>query len=95
MRIRVSNGGCSLIREQGDKAISKESTVGYYMKTLLNKAGGNFVRMNPSKHGLTSCQVGMIDRKAKVIYWHERYQIENAAKAFNHGKVFFLRCEAN
>lgn len=51
-----------------------------------------FVRTNPSKHGLTACTVGMIDHKADVAIWHERYQIENAATEFNRsGKVTFQR----
>jgi hypothetical protein len=50
-----------------------------------------FVRMYPFKHGLTSCRLGLIDRKAKIILWHERYAIENAAAAFNQGSVIFQR----
>lgn len=62
--------------------------------------GGNhlvpyrFVRMNPSKHGLTDCRVGLIDHKAKIILWHERYAIENAATEFNNGRVWFMRVAA-
>ena len=53
-----------------------------------------FVRLNPSRHGLTSCKVGLIDRKANIVLWHERYAIENAATGFNRGKVFFQRVDA-
>lgn len=52
-----------------------------------------FVRMNPSKHGLNSCRVGLIDHKAGIMLWHERYAIENAATEFNSGKVFFQRVD--
>lgn len=52
------------------------------------------VRFNPSRHALTSCTVGLIDRKADIILWHERYAIENAATEFNKGRVFFMRTTA-
>jgi hypothetical protein len=54
-----------------------------------------FVRMNPSKHGLTACTLGLIDHKAGIALWHERYAIENAATEFNRGKVFFQRVNDN
>ena len=65
------------------------------MKKALNMQGYRFVRLNPSKYGLTSCTVGLIDRKANIILWHERYAIENAATEFNHGKVFLMRTTAD
>lgn len=91
MRVELNASGCTLIREDGDKRISHESTVGYHMKRLLNARGWKFVRMNPSRHGLTGCKVGMIDRKRDVALWHERHQIENAATEFNRGSVWFQR----
>lgn len=93
MQIELTKSYCTLRREPGDPRISHESTVGYHMKRLLNAQGHHFVRMNPSRHGLTSCSVGMIDRKADVAIWHERYAIENAATEFNRGKVSFQRVE--
>lgn len=93
MRVELTKAGCSLIREAGDPRISHESTVGYHMKKLLNGQGYGFVRINPSNHGLTSCRVGMIDRKQKIALWHERYAIENAATEFNHGEVYFQRVD--
>jgi hypothetical protein len=91
MKVTLSNSTCTLSREPGDKRISHESTVGYHMKRELNAQGYHFVRLNPSKHGLTSCKVGLIDRKANIILWHERYAIENAATEFNRGAVGFMR----
>jgi hypothetical protein len=69
------------------------------MKKLLNDPHAlpinyKFVRMNPSKHGLTSCKVGLVDHGAGVVLWHERYAVENAATAFNGGSVFFMRTHA-
>jgi len=58
MRVELTKAGCTLYREDGDKAISHESTVGYHMKRLLNAQGHHFVRVNPSRHGLTSVQAG-------------------------------------
>lgn len=91
MRIELTSTGCTLYREPGDKALSHESTAGYHMRRLLNAAGYRFTRMNPSRHGLTACTVGMQDRRANIVLWHERYAIEAAHKAFNEGYVFFQR----
>jgi hypothetical protein len=93
MRTEMTNSGCTLIREDGDPKLYHESTVGYHMKKLLNALpiGYKFVRMNPTRHGLTSCKVGLIDHGAGIVLWHERYAIENAATEFNRGKVFFQR----
>lgn len=93
MKVNLTQTGCTLIREPGDKRISHESTVGYHMKQLLNRDGFNFVRMYPDKHGLTSCKLGLIDHKRKIALWHERYQIEDAAKEFNSGRVFLMRVD--
>lgn len=93
MKAKLTDNGCTLTREAGDKRISHENTVGYKMKQLLNAQGYNFVRMYPEKHGLTSCRLGLVDHKAKIALWHERYAIENAATEFNRGKVFFQRSE--
>ena len=93
MRIELTKSYCTLQREKGDKAISHESTAAYHMKCLLNAQGHRFVRMNPSKHGLTGCTTGLIDRKADVGLWHERYAIESAHIAFNQGSVTFQRVE--
>ena len=92
MKVELTGFGCTLTREPGDKRISHESTVGYHMKRLLNAAGGHkFVRMDPRKNGLTDCRVGLWDKANGIMLWHERYQIEDAAKAFNAGEVFFQR----
>lgn len=95
MKANLTGYGCTLIRESEDKRIAKESTVGYHMRKLLNSQGYSFVRLNPSKHGLTSCTVGMFDRKNGILLWHERYQVEDAAQAFNQGNVFFQRVFIN
>lgn len=95
MRATLTQAGCTLTREPGDKRISHESTVGYHMKRTLNAQGYHFVRLNPSRHGLTACKVGLIDRKANIILWHERYAIENAATEYNLGRVYFMRTTAD
>lgn len=93
MKAELTSSGCTLIREAGDARISHETTVVYKMKKLLNAQGHRFVRMNPSKHGLTSCTLGLIDHKAGIVLWHERYAIENAATEFNSDRVFFMRVD--
>jgi len=95
MQAKLTLAGCTLTREPGDKRLSHESTVGYKMKLALNAQGFHFVRLNPSRHGLTSCKVGLIDRKANIILWHERYAIENAATEYNTGCVYFMRTTAD
>ena len=93
MKAELDESGCVLKREAGDPRLYHESTVAYHLKRLLNAQGFHFTRMNPSRYGLTSCRVGLQDKKAKILLWHERYQIENAATEFNHGKVFLQRVQ--
>ena len=87
MRIEKSNNGVTLIREPGDKAISKESTVTHHLRRLLGRP--EWKRCYPNKIGLTGCEQGVQSKTA--IYWHERYAIEQAHKAFNAGSVFYLK----
>jgi len=91
MKATIGIGGATLYREDGDSSISHESTVGYKLKQLLNAQGFNFVRYNPSKENMTSCKLGLIDRKAGIVLWHERYAVEDAAKEFNSAKRVFLQ----
>lgn len=94
MIIKKSNAGIELIREKGDKALSAESNVTHHMRRLLNAEGnGQWVRCYPDKIGLTSCKQGLRNKKTSVIYWHDRYALEAAHKAFNAGIVFYLICE--
>jgi len=95
MKIKQGTNGIELIREPGDKALSKESTVTHHLRRLLNEAGlRRWVRFYPHKSEgcLTDCHqaVRTADKGGEIIYWHERYQIEAAHKAFNSGKVFYL-----
>jgi hypothetical protein len=88
----LTQNGCILTREDEDKRIGKESTVVFHMRNLLNAQGYKFVRMYPNKRGLTSCRLGLWDKKAAIILWHERYAIEDAAETFNKsGTVWFMR----
>jgi hypothetical protein len=62
------------------------------MRNVLNSQGHHFAHTYPARIGLTSSRLGLRDRKADIILWHERYAIEDAAEAFNtSGSVFFLR----
>lgn len=92
-QVELTASYCKLTRRAGDARISHESTVGYRMKLALNAAGFRFVRMNPSRHGLTACTLGLIDHKRGIVLWHERYAVEDAAKAYNNGEVVFQRVE--
>ena len=89
----IGKGGCTLTREAGDKRIPKESTVVFNMRNALNAQGYKFVRINPQNYGLTDCRLGLRDKKAGIILWHERYAIEDAAAEFNVGSVFFQRVD--
>jgi hypothetical protein len=93
MKATLTQSGCTLKREPGDKRIGRESTVVFHMRNALNAQGYKFVRMYPDRHGLTSCKLGLWDRKRKIMLWHERYQVENAATEFNHGEVWFQRVD--
>lgn len=90
MKATLTESSCTLTREPGDAALSHESTTAYHIKRLLNAQGYRFTRMNPSRHGLTDCRVGLWDKRRGIILWHERYQIEAAHKAFNAGGVRFM-----
>ncbi len=92
MKIIVGKNGIELIRENGDKPLSHESTVVHHIRRLLNgKDGDEWVRCHPHKMGLTDCRQGVRNIKSGTIYWHERYQIEAAHKTFNSGRVFFAK----
>lgn len=93
MNLVIGLNGVRIGRDSSDKAISKESTVTHNLRKLLNASGGPgcWVRFYPDRHGLTSCRQGVRNTKTGVIYWHERYQIEAAHKAFNAGEVYYLR----
>lgn len=94
MKIIIDPTGVTLARETGDKALSHESTVTHHIRRLLRKETGRaFVRFYPCKEGLTACGQGVIERKSGLLYWHERYQIEAAHKAFNAGSVYFQKFE--
>lgn len=93
MKANLTTEGATLVREAGDRRIYKESTVGFYLKKLLNAQGYKFTRMYPCKNGLTSCRLGLRENKQKFCLWHERYAVENAAKEFNLGSVFFRRTD--
>ena len=90
MYYELNSTYCSLHREKNDPRLYHESTVVFHLKRLLNGDGYHFTRMNPSKHGLTSCNVGLWDRKAGIVLWHERYAVENAATEFNSEKIVML-----
>lgn len=94
MKIKIHAAGLSLICETGDKPIYKESTVTHHIRRLLNERDGAnaWVRWWPNKIGLTDCKQGVKCNRGPCkgeAYWHERYQIESASKAFNNGKVFY------
>jgi hypothetical protein len=92
MRIESGKYGITLYRETGDKRISHESTVTHHMRRLLNERDGKgWTRFYPCHAGLTACRQGVQNKKNGVTYWHERYAVEDAAKAFNTtGQVFYL-----
>jgi len=83
--------GIRLGRDFGDKPIRKESTVTYHLCRILNSSGdkGRWVRCYPNRMGLTDSRQGVRNTVTQEVYWHERYQIEAAHKAFNNGSVFF------
>jgi hypothetical protein len=91
MKATLTQNGCTLTREPGDKRIGKESTVVFHMRNLLNAQGLGFRRIYPERYGLNSCKLGLANKGFKTILWHERYAIELAHEEFNkHGEVFFM-----
>ena len=84
-----------MTREPGDKRIAKESTVVRHMRRLLNERddrrtddhkAGTWRRFYPDRVGLTGSRLGVWNGRQgdkSVMYWHERYAIEDAAQEFN------------
>jgi hypothetical protein len=93
MNILFTFDGVRLGRDNGDKPIRKESTVTHHLRRILNERDGLGVwqRFYPNRHGLTACLQGIRNTRTGEVYWHERYQIEDAHKAFNAGQVFYLK----
>lgn len=91
MLATIGSGGATLHKEAGDAKLRKESSVAFHLKKLLNAQGWHFVNYRGIRNEMTGCKLGLIDRKAGVILWHERYSVEDAAQAFNRGKVFLAR----
>ena len=92
MKIIESANGIELVREPGDKRIAKESTVVFHLRRILMQRDRKaWRRINPSRIGLTGCRLGVAEgaRWNGRLFWHERYQIEDAARAFNAGSVYF------
>ena len=92
MKIKLTIGGCTLTREDGDKRLNKESAVVTAMIKLLNAKGYNFKRSNPSKHGMTGCTSGLYDKNKNIYIWHGNYAVQFANEEFNkYKKIFFNR----
>lgn len=95
MRIKIGNEGIHLIREAGDAALSHESAVTHHMRRLLNAMGiRKWKRIYPDRLGLTGCKQGVCTADKSgyaVVFWHERYAVEEAHKAFNAGRVCYAR----
>jgi hypothetical protein len=91
VKIKLTNSGCTLYREDGDKRLTTENSVTHAIKTLLIAAGIPAARMREDV-GLTSCTQTLRLKTLKATLWHERYQIEDAAARFNtDGEVFYQR----
>ena len=93
MNILFTNSGLRIGRDATDRPIYKESTIIHRLREMLNAADGIGVwkRFYPDRHGLTACRTGILNSRTGEIYWHERYQIEDAAKAWRDGSLFLRR----
>ena len=92
MKIVEATHGLTLIREENDKALSRESDVTHHMRRLLNKRdGGGWSRFWPDREGLTACRQGVRNKKTGGWYWHESYAVSCAHKDFNRGEVYYAR----
>jgi hypothetical protein len=90
MNFVFTNSGLSVGRDNGDKPCRKESTVIFRILAELNRGDYRrlWVRCWPDRHGLTSCRIGIRNRKTNKIYWHGNYAVEDAAEAWNKGQLF-------
>jgi hypothetical protein len=93
MNFLWTHTGLSIGRDHADAKIRKGSTVIYRALKALNcgMVRGDWVRFYPHRHGLTDCRLGIRNRLTGEVYWHERYQIEDAAEAWNAGNLFLLK----
>jgi len=91
MNFIFTNDGVRVGRDRDDAPIRKESTLVYYILKAFNETDGyhRWARFYPDRHGLTSSRLGVRDTRKGTIYWHANYEVEDAAKAFNKGSVFF------
>ena len=93
MNFLFTDDGLRIGRDRDDKPVRKESTVVHRIITALNagETRGRWTRFHPYRHGLTSCRIGLRNAKRGIVYWHERYQVEDAAKEFNAGQLFLQK----
>ncbi len=95
MNFAFMAGGLRIGRDASDKPIRKETTVIFRALLALNggmRYGlGDWARYYPHRHGLTDSRIGVRNKRTGEVYWHERYQIEDAAQAFNAGELFLLK----
>jgi hypothetical protein len=91
MNFLFTANGLRVGRDRTDKRIRKESTVVFRILSEMNRGALRrvWVRCWPDRIGLTSCRVGIKNRKTGDIYWHGNYAVEDAAQAWwNDGQLF-------
>ena len=90
MHLKVYKYAVCLVRDTSDPTIQSEDEVTRTLLRLLNEwEGSGWSLIKPSDHGLTSCTQGVYNAGRKVVYWHERYQIELATEAYNNGAIWY------
>jgi hypothetical protein len=90
MNIVFRGNGVEIFRAGYKRIYTEAGVIGEALKILKKEAkpGERWSRFYPDRHGLTSCRIGMIEKKSGRVYWHERYALESACKEYNNGRVF-------
>jgi hypothetical protein len=93
MNILFLENGLRIGKDANDKKIYKGSTVIFHALKALNNGQNrrDWTRFYPHRHGLTDSRIGVCNKRKKLYYWHERYQIESAHEAYNEGELYLLK----
>ena len=90
MNFVFTDNGLRIGRDSADPRARRESEV----FTRAARALGAFDAhtFNPSRYGMTACRHGLYlgasIRRAREVYWHANYMVEDAREEWNSGSLF-------
>lgn len=90
MNFVFTDNGLRIGRDSAEPHARRESEI----FTRAARALGAFDAhtFNPSRYGMTDCRRGLYFgnsiRRAREVYWHANYMVEDARTAWNDGSLF-------